>query len=71
MKRIHREIRDLEKEDMGGITLAPFENNLFQWKASIPGPEGSPYEGGVFNLTVELAKDYPYVVFVASYTHRY
>ena len=56
---------------MGGITLAPFENNLFQWKASIPGPEGSPYEGGVFNLTVELAKDYPYVVFVASYTHRY
>ena len=43
------------------MTLAPSENNLFCWKASIPGPEGSPYEGGVFNLVVELANDYPYV----------
>ena len=49
------------------MTLAPLENNLFSWKASIPGPEGSPYEGGVFNLVVELANDYPYVCsFVAN-----
>jgi ubiquitin-conjugating enzyme E2 D/E len=61
IKRIHREIKDLEKEDLGGMSLAPSENNLFNWKASIPGPEGSPYEGGVFNLVVELANDYPYV----------
>ena len=43
------------------MTGAPSENNLFCWKAFISGPEGSPYEGGVFNLVVELVNDYPYV----------
>lgn len=59
MKRINREIADLKKEDMGGMSLEPDESNMFHWKASIPGPEGSPYEGGVFNLNVELSEDYP------------
>lgn len=59
MKRIHREIADLAKEDMGGMSLAPSDNNLFSWKATIPGPEGSPYEGGLFKLAVDLAADYP------------
>jgi hypothetical protein len=62
MKRIHREITDLKKEDLGALTLAPAEDSLFLWKGTIPGPEGSVYEGGVFNLDVMLAPDYPCVV---------
>jgi len=61
LKRIHREVADLKKEDLGTMTLEPSENNLFLWKGTIPGPEGSVYEGGVFNLEVTLAPDYPYV----------
>ncbi|KAI3610385.1 ubiquitin-conjugating enzyme e2 e2-like [Moniliophthora roreri] len=60
MKRIHREIADLKKEDLGALTLAPTEDNLFLWKGTIPGPDGSVYEGGVFNLDVVLAPDYPF-----------
>ncbi|KZT25569.1 hypothetical protein NEOLEDRAFT_1178346 [Neolentinus lepideus HHB14362 ss-1] len=60
LKRIHREINDLKKEDMGGITLTPTDN-LFVWKAGIPGPEGSVYEGGVFNAEIHLAPDYPFM----------
>ncbi|TFK32315.1 ubiquitin-conjugating enzyme/RWD-like protein [Crucibulum laeve] len=60
MKRIHREIADLKKEDLGPITLAPEEDNLYLWKGSIPGPEGSVYEGGVFNVEVHLPTDYPF-----------
>lgn len=60
IKRIHREINDLKKEDMGGITLAPTDN-LFLWRAGIPGPEGSVYEGGVFNAEIQLAPDYPFM----------
>ena len=59
LKRIHREIADLQKEDMGEMTLTPNEDNFFEWKGAIPGPEGSPYEGGLFNISVELAQDYP------------
>lgn len=59
LKRIHREIADLKKEDMGGMSLAPSGDSLFSWTASIPGPEGSPYEDGDFKLSVDLAPDYP------------
>ena len=64
MKRIHREIADLKKEDLGPICLEPTENNLYLWKASIPGPTGSVYEGGVFDVEITLPTDYPWVVFL-------
>ncbi|KAF8996030.1 ubiquitin-conjugating enzyme/RWD-like protein [Cyathus striatus] len=60
VKRIHREISDLQKEDLGSMTLAPVEDNLYLWKGTIPGPEGSVYEGGVFNVEINLAPDYPF-----------
>ena len=60
MKRIHREIADLKKEDLGPIVLQPIENNLYVWKGSIPGPTGSVYEGGVFDVEIILPSDYPY-----------
>ena len=66
LKRIHREIADLKKEDLGNMTLGPANDNLFQWKATIPGPEGSVYEGGVFNVDITLGHDYPYVSACAS-----
>ena len=60
LKRIHREISDLKKEDLGGISVGPVSNdNPFLWRARIPGPEGSVYEGGVFNVEITLSHDYP------------
>lgn len=60
LKRIHREIADLKKEDLGSITLAPSDDNLFSWTATIPGPEGSVYEEGLFHVEITLAHDYPF-----------
>ncbi|KAG5637339.1 hypothetical protein H0H81_004895 [Sphagnurus paluster] len=59
LKRIHREVADLKKEDLGSIVLAPSDDNIYLWKGSIPGPEGSVYEGGIFNFEVSLPTDYP------------
>ncbi|KAF7984122.1 hypothetical protein HWV62_16750 [Athelia sp. TMB] len=58
LKRIHREVADVAREDLGAITLAPTDS-LFIWKGSIPGPAGSPYEMGVFGVDVVLGTDYP------------
>ncbi len=71
MKRIHKEIADVKRENLGDITLAPSEQNLRIWRGSLPGPEGSVYEGGVFDVEMVLANDYPYVVVarVRSITH--
>ncbi|KAG6879292.1 hypothetical protein C0992_003777 [Termitomyces sp. T32_za158] len=62
LKRIHREVADLKKEDLGPIVLAPSDDNLYLWKGSIPGPEGSVYENGVFDFEIVLAPDYPQVL---------
>ncbi len=63
LKRIHREISDLKKEDLGDISVGPVSNdNPFLWRARIPGPEGSVYEGGVFNVEIMLSHDYPCVL---------
>ena len=59
MKRIRREMADIQKEDLGNITLAPLEDNMHIWRGSIPGPEGSVYEGGVFHVEITLPNDYP------------
>ncbi|KAF8607135.1 hypothetical protein BDV93DRAFT_520034 [Ceratobasidium sp. AG-I] len=60
LKRIQKEIKDIQKEDMGGIKLAPSDHSLFEWTGSIPGPEGSVYEGGEFHVEITLPADYPF-----------
>ncbi|KAM5543762.1 hypothetical protein V8D89_002379 [Ganoderma adspersum] len=60
LKRIHREIADLKKEDLGSIKLAPSDDDLFRWTATIPGPDSSVYESGLFHVDITLAHDYPF-----------
>ncbi|WRT67693.1 uncharacterized protein IL334_004665 [Kwoniella shivajii] len=59
-KRIKKEIADLSKENLGSIALQPNESNIFQWKAVLPGPSGSPYEGGLFEVEIKIPEDYPF-----------
>ena len=63
LKRIHKEIADVKRENLGDISLAPTDN-LRLWRGSLPGPEGSVYEGGVFHVELVLASDYPCVAFL-------
>ncbi|EKM77697.1 hypothetical protein AGABI1DRAFT_114991 [Agaricus bisporus var. burnettii JB137-S8] len=60
LKRIHREVADLKKEDLGNMVLEPMEHDFHVWKGTIPGPEGSVYEGGVFHVEINLPADYPF-----------
>lgn len=73
-KRIQKELENFNKEDIEGITAGPpDDSDLFKWDASITGPEGSPYEGGTFNLKIEFPKDFPFkppsVVFTTKVYH--
>ncbi|QRW26020.1 ubiquitin-conjugating enzyme [Rhizoctonia solani] len=60
LKRIQREMKDLQNEDMGGMTLTPSDHSLFEWTGILPGPEGSVYEGGEFHVEITLPSDYPF-----------
>lgn len=36
------------------------DQNMFHWDAQITGPEGTPYEGGLFRIDVKIPTDYPF-----------
>ena len=42
-----------------GYALAPDGDNLFAWTAVLAGPEGTPYEGGEFDLVLSIPEAYP------------
>lgn len=45
--------------DKNGITLAPDDENIYIWKALMEGPAGTPYEGGIFSIFLNVKPDYP------------
>ena len=74
LKRILRELNDFNKENHSNIWANPInESDLFNWEASILGPEDSPYEGGIFHLKIHFPTDYPFkpphCVFITKIYH--
>jgi len=42
-----------------GIYVTPSENNFRHFFVQMAGPEGTPYQGGLFDLELFLPDDYP------------
>ncbi len=59
-RRLLQEYRALTNNPPEGITAGPVsEDDLLYWEALIQGPEGTPFEGGVFAAELRFPKDYP------------
>jgi ubiquitin-conjugating enzyme E2 G2 len=59
-KRLFHEYKNLSTNPPDGITAGPVtEDDMFHWEALIEGPEGTPFEGGVFAAELKFPKDYP------------
>merc|ERR1712110_1344897 len=60
-KRILKEIRELESNSIPNISAGPkTDDNLYEWNATIMGPESTPYDGGMFNIDIYFPTDYPF-----------
>ena len=61
IKRIRKEYEEMMRSAPMNCSAGPVnEDDMFLWQATLVGPEGSQYEGGVFNLRIEFPLDYPY-----------
>lgn len=58
-KRLMRDFKKIQQEEMDGITASPHDDDLFLWRAIIFGPENTAWEGGIFHLEIAFTDEYP------------
>ena len=58
-KRLSMEYEKLVSDPICGVKIAKEDGNLYKWKVILPGPKGSAYEDGLFNLSFDL-DNYPF-----------
>mmetsp|Transcript_35261 Transcript_35261/g.99407 ORF Transcript_35261/g.99407 Transcript_35261/m.99407 type:complete len:153 (-) Transcript_35261:37-495(-) len=73
-KRLQKEYNKFTKEPPEWAKVSiPNESNMLQWKATMTGPEGTPYENGIFVLDIKIPQEYPFkppdITFVTKVFH--
>ena len=59
-KRLKNEIKNIESNPVANCSAGPIDKeNLTLWEATIFGPNGTPYDGGVFKLKIMFTDEYP------------
>jgi peroxin-4 len=60
----------VSKNKVHGIQLMPHEENIHHWDCVLEGPEGTPYQGGRFMITLKVPEDYPLTAPEATFKTR-
>ncbi|EFA86200.1 putative ubiquitin-conjugating enzyme E2 [Heterostelium album PN500] len=64
LARLTEERKTWRKDHPVGFFARPENNpdgsaNLYKWLCGIPGKEGTPWEGGVYPLSIQFSSEYP------------
>lgn len=58
--RIQAEYKDINNSQVDNCVSCVQGKNNKEWIATIKGPNNSPYDGGIFNLTINFPDNYPF-----------
>ncbi|KIJ30302.1 hypothetical protein M422DRAFT_228557 [Sphaerobolus stellatus SS14] len=59
-KRINKELADLNKNPLAGLTIDVNEDNIYEWSGQIKAAADSPYKGGTYHFNLVFPKDFPF-----------
>ena len=59
-KRLAHEAAEMNNKPPENCSAGPDGDNLANWSATIMGPKGSPFEGGIFKLKIKFPSNYPF-----------
>ena len=60
LKRLNKELKELIKDPPVNCSAGIINDNLYNWEATIIGPEKTPYENGIFKLEIYFPETYPF-----------
>ncbi len=58
-RRLTKELKELTENPINNCSASLINDDITKWNATIIGPEGTPYEGGVFKLQIVFPPTYP------------
>ena len=60
-KRITKELSEIIKDPPTSCSAGPIDTeDIYKWEATIMGPAATPYEGGIFILSIDFPTNYPF-----------
>lgn len=57
---MQKELADIRADKVSYITADPIGDSLTDLKGSFKGPQGTPYEGGVYEVSIKIPNEYPF-----------
>jgi len=60
LRRVNKEITDCKNDKSSQIKIDLIDESPFHLKGSFPGPQGTPYEGGHFEVDIVIPESYPF-----------
>ncbi|KAL6751694.1 ubiquitin conjugating enzyme [Haematococcus lacustris] len=59
--RVSKELKEIEKDKASGVRVALKSGSLQKLTGWVPGPKDTPYEGGEYEVDIDLDDQYPFV----------
>ena len=60
VQRITKELKEFKTDPPTNCSAGLINDDIYNWQATIIGPDDSPYQGGIFTLNIVFSNEYPF-----------